>query len=351
VAIRGLGLSSFDVLRCLTVAQGGRFEGGAYHASGREPARIVPFSLDGRPPFPKPATLALDAQFDPTEAETEAFVAAIDAAVAAPPDAAQRRITAALMPPVHRIVAAAGSAGSAEDVLSWIEAEWAAPGSPEDHLSPLEALDRGLALAAGTAPPTIGYAVGQLWRKWQNQLRRGYNPADVAPETAQALDGFDEGLKRYSYGPPIAAAEELKALIDAGRVTLGLAADPEVGLTDSGWSLAAGGARAEASVMIDAVLPAPDITAVTGPLIAGLAGAGHLAPLAQGMGARTGADAVLIDAQGAPLPGLALLGRLALGRVIAVDSLHDCFGDSALRWARGVVERAGNGRSGLKTAR
>lgn len=47
VAIRGMGLSAFDVLRALTVAQGGAFFDGQYLPSGREPARILPFSLDG----------------------------------------------------------------------------------------------------------------------------------------------------------------------------------------------------------------------------------------------------------------------------------------------------------------
>lgn len=52
VAIRGLGLSTYDVLRGLTLAQGGRFDAAGYHASGREPCRILPFSLNGQPPSP-----------------------------------------------------------------------------------------------------------------------------------------------------------------------------------------------------------------------------------------------------------------------------------------------------------
>jgi len=49
VAIRGLGLSTHDVLRLLTVGRGGRFHGGKYIKSGREPQKILPFSRDGLP--------------------------------------------------------------------------------------------------------------------------------------------------------------------------------------------------------------------------------------------------------------------------------------------------------------
>ncbi|MDH4541282.1 hypothetical protein CUR85_14825 [Sulfitobacter faviae] len=52
VAVRGLGLSTYDVLRGLTMGQGGRFDAAGYHASGREPCRILPFSLNGQPPSP-----------------------------------------------------------------------------------------------------------------------------------------------------------------------------------------------------------------------------------------------------------------------------------------------------------
>jgi len=44
--------------------------------------------------------------------------------------------------------------------------------------------------------------------------------------------------------------------------------------------------------------------------------------------------------------GLCLLGRLALGSVVAADSLHDCFGEASHRWAEGVVDRLGLLRAG-----
>ena len=93
--------------------------------------------------------------------------------------------------------------------------------------------------------------------------------------------------------------------------------------------------------MIDAVLPSPGLTSVTAPLIAGLVRDGDLCTLADGLAARTTEDGSAIGTDGEVVPGLCLLGRLALGSVVAADSLHDCFGASGDRWAEGVVARRG----------
>lgn len=339
VAIRGLALSAFDVLRVLTLAQGGRFEDGVYIASGREPQRILPFSLNGQPPFPKPETGALDARFEPTAVETARFETAVAEAAVADPDTARRAIAAALQGPITRIMAAHGDGSGPAAVEAWLATEWQSPGLQEPE-APLEALALGIALAEGRVPVTIGYAVGQLWRKWQNQIRAGYNAAPVKPGTARALLGFDEGLKRYSYGPPVTSSRELAALVAAGLVDLDLVCDPEVVEVDAGWRMRSGAASAVASVMIDGVMPPPDPGSVTGPLVSGLMADGLLRPLGEGLAAETAADGSLIGPEGAA-EGLCLLGRLALGSVIAADSLHDCFGAASRRWAAGVISRAG----------
>ncbi|CAN0573193.1 unnamed protein product, partial [Ectocarpus sp. 12 AP-2014] len=338
VAIRGLALSAFDVLRLLTTARGGRFEDGRYIPSGCEPARIVPFSLDGRPPSPKPATEAIDTRFEPTEAESAAFAAAIADAATTGPEAAQDLLTKALVPPVTRILRDTG--GAADAVSDWLATEWTAPGTQESD-APIDALHAGIAMAEGTRPPSVGYTVGQVWRKWQDALRIGFNPARTPPDTAGALVGFDEGLKRYSYGPPVSSSQELAALIDAGIVDLNLATDPDIDLIATGWAMKTQAGTAEATVMIDGVMPSPDLGAIRAPLIAGLLSEGRLAPRADKLAANTAGDGTLIGGDGGLSDGLCLLGRLALGSVIAADSLHDCFGEASKRWACGVIERIG----------
>jgi uncharacterized NAD(P)/FAD-binding protein YdhS len=346
VAIRGLALSMIDAMRALTEGLGGRFERDAqglrYRPSGREPARLLPFSLDGIPPAPKPATAALDAEYDVGPAEEARFEAALASALRLGPDAALEAVCAALAPVAGAVLGRFGVAEAEAAVERWLAVE---RDDPEKHagrdLPPAEILAATRAMAQGRRAPSPGYAVGQVWRKLQNPLRRAFNPAAVAPETAAALIGFDEGLKRYSYGPPVSAAEEMLALIAAGLLDLRAVDDPDVELVDGGWRLSAEEGEAAATVMLDAVLAPPDLARVAAPLVAGLREAGLLVPVAEKLGARVAADGRVLDARGAPVPGLALLGRLALGSVIATDSVHDCFGAAVGRWADGVWRRAG----------
>lgn len=340
VAIRGLGLSTLDVLRLLTCGMGGRFDNGRYHRSGREPARIVPFSLDGQPPLPKPADAALDATFDPTPEETSALESALVTALAAEPETALLRICEAFVVPSMRILDTTGSSASLVDVQEWLATERDTPGAQET-LPPAEALRTGIDMAGGRVPPSPGFVIGQLWRKWQNALRRGFNPARISPDTATALIGFDEGLKRYSYGPPIRSARELLMLIEAGMVDLRAADDPDIQLTRNGWQLVEDDASVTASAMVDAVMPPPALERSDDPVITKLMDEGRICAVADGLGAQTGADGQLLDHNGDVQHGLALLGRLALGSVIAVDSIHDCVGAATRRWADGVITRFG----------
>ncbi|MBK4215332.1 FAD/NAD(P)-binding protein [Paracoccus caeni] len=329
VAIRGLGLSTLDVMRLMTIGLGGRFKDGRYHPSGREPSRIIPFSPDGQPPIPKPANAALDALFEPTEAETAAFRDALQTAIRGGSDDATNRLCAAFVTPATRILRQTG--GDVDALHDWLETEKTDPGT-QDSRDTASALRSGLAEANGTAPPSPGYVTGQLMRKWQNELRKGFNPARIAPETAKAIIGFDEGLKRYSYGPPVESAAELLTLIEAGLVQPRIAGEDDVTTTPDGWQLDRDDPDSATGIMVDAVLPSPDLAKVSDPLLAGLLKKGHIKPFADGLGART-------DADGRVAPGLSLLGRMAIGSVIAVDSLHDCFGATADRWAKAVLAR------------
>ncbi|MFN3211267.1 MAG: hypothetical protein ACE369_20200, partial [Roseovarius sp.] len=114
----------------------------------------------------------------------------------------------------------------------------------------------------------------------------------------------------------------------------------EIALADTGWTLTGDGGSITAGVMIDGVLPSPDLSAMRDSLIRGLLDDGRLRAIAEGLAADISADGQLVGQEGQVVPGLSFLGRLALGSVIAADSLHDCFGQASVRWARAV-----NGRS------
>lgn len=337
VAIRGFALSSFDVIRVLTIGLGGRFSDGRYVASGREPARIVPFSLDGKPPYPKPETRELDLQYEPTRGETDVFRKAVFEASNGALEATQSRLTEALSTPVSRILSIFGADESHSTVYDWLLSEWSDPGCQEKG-SGLDVLKNGIAMAEGASLPSIGYAVGQVWRKWQDPLRQAYNPARTPSATAAAIVGFDEGLKRYSYGPPANSCRELISLINDDIVSVDWARDPDITPINTGWQLDVEGRSVTTKVLIDAVLPSPDPRKVETALISGLIADGYLTTM-DDLGARTAPDGRLIGDDDKPVQGLSLLGRLALGSVIAADSLHDCFSASSARWAEGVLSR------------
>ncbi|WP_209427367.1 FAD/NAD(P)-binding domain-containing protein [Pararhodobacter sp. SW119] len=337
VAIRGLGLSTFDALRAMTIAQGGRFEADGYHPSGKEPSLIAPFSLDGRPPAPKPARGALDDHYAPRADERAQFLDALSALGA---DASDD------LTPVATLVATiaaramhqAGAPPGGADARSWLLAEIREAGRQERR-APLDFLEQNAEMAAGHCPPDAGYAVGQVWRWLQPDLRKGFQNLPQPGNARAALIKLDTGLKRYSYGPPLAAATELRALVAAGLVTLRATADPDIRLIPEGWTLdPAGKTKLDAAAMIDAVLPSPDLSAVTEPLIAGLVAQGVLCKSDDADGAVTDRSARAISAAAKPVEGLSILGRLSIGSNIAVDSIHDCFGTVTAAWADRVLQ-------------
>ena len=338
VAIRGLGLSTFDVLRMLTKSLGGKFVDGRYQASGREPRKMFPFSLNGKPPVAKPATEFLDGQYDLSQPEIVRVEAALKASENCQPDEALVRICEAITPPVMRILAEQNATGVEAEVRSWFEIERKDPGSQEE-LGPIDGLKVDIEVSYGNKPPSIGYVAGQVWRKVQNELRSALNNSGHSVDTATAIIKFDEGFKRYSYGPPVSAAEELLVLIEEGLVCLCIVDDPDVSLRDEGWILSEGEDDLTANVMIDAVLPNPCLENIEDQLIVSCMEAGHMQIKADDFGAHTSAGGQLVDASGKNVKGLCMLGRLTLGSVIAADSLTDCFGPSASRWASGVIER------------
>ncbi|MFT6022967.1 MAG: putative NAD(P)/FAD-binding protein YdhS [Ascidiaceihabitans sp.] len=338
VAVRGLGLSTLDVVRMLTMGLGGEFKDGVYIRSGNEPHKILPFSLDGTPPASKPATGKLDDRFSPNGQETQDFEAALSATLSQDPADALDTICEALIKPTARILRECDASKTENDVRIWLDAECKNPGT-QDARDAVSALGGDIEMAHGRQAPSVGYVVGQLWRKWQNEIRSGVNSVQHRPETAAAIVGFDEGLKRFSYGPPVSASEDLLALINAGVVSLCAVDGPAVILQPDGWCLLEGEEAFSASIMVDAVLPNPDLLRVTDLLIATSVSNGNMHPIADGLGAHVLPNGQMMGSDGNPQQGFCMLGRLSLGSVIAADSLHDCFGSSTTRWAEGVVER------------
>lgn len=343
VAVRGLGLSTLDVIGLLTLGQGGAFDqtGDAlsYRRSGREPLAMLPFSRDGMPPAPKPATAQIDALYDLDHRAQILFVGSLANIVAKDVDAPLDALCAVLLDIATPIGERLGLERAMLD--HWLAVERNPKGHHPGDDRPVRAvLADQLAMAENRLPPSPGYLIGQVWRKLGTPLRKAFNPVGASPATAGAMVGFDEGLKRFSYGPPPRAVREMLALIDAGLLDLRAVEDPDIARADTGWRLSSDAGDATAGVMIDAVLPPADLARADAPLVARLRENGLLVAAGAGMGATVLADGTPIDQGGKPVEGLAVLGRMATGSVIAADSLHDCFGAAVERWAHAVAERA-----------
>ena len=319
VALRGLGLAALDVVALLTLGQGGEMAGERYLRSGREPARILPFSLDGVPPLPKPARM-LQPRFALRDTETAQLHAAIARALTLDPDAAVDDIAQALEAPARRISGAAPT--------DWLRIERDSPGAQDAGRPPRDLLHEGIEMAAGCRPAGVGYCIGQIWRSLQPALRRSFLTADSRPDTRAAVLAFDRGLKRLTYGPPLGSARLLLALVQDGLVQLTLADDPAIRLTAQGWAL---DRDTQATVMIDAVLPPPRLDRIDDPLITALLREGGLreAPATGGID---------VDATGCAAPGLTVLGRMTEGRSIAADSLLDCYGTMTRAWGERLAQ-------------
>lgn len=354
-ALRGFGLAMLDAVRALTEGAGGAFAGDGwsdYRPSGREP-RLVPFSRDGMPPAPKPLDAEIDARFELDPADRAACAQALRAACV---DADTGPLFDALAVAAGRFGARPGSRfGSRSGVRAEGRAEgrsglgvaacraWLSREFEGEAPQPREAVPTGrliedyLAMAEGRRAPSAGYALGQAMRRLQPELRAA---RPQTPAAARAILKLDEALKRYSFGPPVEAMRRLLTLTRAGIVTLRQVDDPAVAPCAAGWRLDEGDGDADvAATMIDTVLPGPDPARMSAPLIAQLLAAGLVRPWAEGLGLDVDPAGAAIGADGRPTPGLAVLGRLATGRRIGTDSLHDCFGPTAVAWAMGVSGR------------
>lgn len=324
VAIRGLALTTLDVLALLTLGQGGKMQGEDYIPSGKEPARILPFSLDGLPPAPKPIA-SEEPRYTLDDNEAIALEVALTEALGLDADAAIKRLSTALIAPAARI--------TGQDPREWLMQERLQPGTQRGD-DPLDALKTGIAMSLGEMRPDPGYAIGQIWRKWQNPLRDIFRKTASPAATRLAIVGFDNTLKRYSYGPPLKNARLLLALIRANLVQMTIANEPDIQLTDDGWQF---DNKVIAQGVIDAVLPSPQLQHITDPLISALREAGQLTALAQGSGVHISPDGAVLSEHGTKVRGLSLLGRLGEGSTIAADSIHDCFGSRTRAWAASVT--------------
>ncbi|WP_158594592.1 FAD/NAD(P)-binding protein [Ulvibacterium marinum] len=356
IAIRGFGLAMIDVVRALTIDLDGKFEitddkkrTMKYHASGKEPRSIIPFSLDGLPMAPKPLNKEIDLLYIPSKDQLEDYGNAIFRRI----EKAEARSTDFLIDAIAPIIAdkfIAMDSMSIEHTLSRAEIEeivsqWLRNDTFSHELlipidmGALEAINRFIAMATGSGAVSLDYCIGHVWRHCQPTMYRILSFAPLPDDLICKIVALDERLKRYSYGPPVDSLQQLSELADCGILDLSLVNNPEIELAEVGWTFELEGKTDNADIMINSVLDSPQLLKVQSPIIKGILMNEAVAPIHDKLGARTEENGLMISKNSENVVPVAMMGRLAKGTLIGVDAIAECFGTRSVHWAKGVIDR------------
>ncbi|SFJ97775.1 FAD/NAD(P)-binding protein [Amycolatopsis sacchari] len=372
VAVRGLGLTFYDVVRSLTTGRGGRFERDAdrtlrYHASGREP-HIVAGSRSGLPFLARAQVHRPELAPNPVLL-TEERVAALRARATAERGSPKLDFAAEVEPLLWAEVEHAYYRCTLRlrDGHGAVEAFTEAFGATADDAGELDPRRKGKVLAAfglGDVPPlrpellarpfagrTFGSPV-EFRAELRRLLAEDVETSKLGPEGSPvkaalemmrtlrpALPGIvdfggllpksqEDFLTRFapanfllSAGPPVEHVEQLVSLVDAGLVEV---AGPRAQFSCGDGCFAVespdvAGSRREARVLLDARAPAPDLSRDRDPLLRQLLADGMISEYvnvdpATGERFATGGLAVtdspfhVLDARGEADPDLYALG-------------------------------------------
>lgn len=356
VGLRGFGLAMIDVMRALTTGVGGKFEVKdektqqmQYWKSGKEPAKIVPFSLDGLPMAPKPLNLKIDEWFFPTASEKEAFYYTVSSSCKAGTATDIHFLVDAITPIIARVFKSLGGKAYPCDLaaseLQKVIRSWLFDGGFEHALivptsrEPEEIIADFVGMANGTKPISLDFCIGHVWRHCQPTLYKAVSFSNLDDAIVAEVIQLDERLKRYSYGPPIASLQQLLALIKADVVTLNFVNDPEIQTMKSGWQLSKGKEAIIVDLMVNSVIDSPKLLEINSPIVRNLLQASLVKPVHGELGIETFENGcVSLPEELGEIP-LAVLGRLSKGTLVGVDAILECFGVRSDLWAEGVVAR------------
>jgi hypothetical protein len=341
VAVRGLGLTFYDVVRSLSVGRGGQFDrprSGAlrYRPSGREP-HVVAGSRGGLPFLARPRMTEPPETAPRPVVLTEERITALRARATVARGAPQLDFAGEVEPLIRAEVELAYRACAARLGTGWRSA--VLPGRLDSLARPFEgrrfstprAFRRRLLsiLRADVVESRKGTAESPL--KAGLEVLRQIRP--VLPAVVDFggllplshrdfLTRFEPLSYVLSAGPPDTHVEELVALIDAGIVQVvgpaaNFGADPRGGFFVESPPVA--GSRRRASVMVEARVPACDIATSASPLLLSMLASGLIsqhvnAEAGNGDRFATGGVAVtrspfhVIDAWGQPNPDVHAIG-------------------------------------------
>ena len=345
-----------DIMRALTEGRGGRFEVTdrdtltmKFIGDLKRPKRIIPYSLDGLPLVPKPINKLVDSRFKPSNEDLLYLRTYLRRHVNKGLDVENHDFLVKAMARISahqylKLRADVWCTASIDKIIkiaqNWLKDEnYSHPSiMPRDN-QPQATIKSFIGMATGTASVSLDYCIGQVWRHCQPTLYRIFSFTDLPGEVIDSVVQLNERLKRYSFGPPVASLQQLLALIDAGLISLKVVDDPKIDLTESGWKFFEDGDTVYADTMINTVLDPPELNSVSTPIVQNLLKDGMIQSVGKNLGVCVHPNGLVKTPKDRPQVPLAILGRLAKGSVLGVDTLKECFGPVIKQWARDAVYR------------
>lgn len=338
VALRGFALTSFDAMLLLTEGRGGRFESRglgqmSYTPSEQAPVELIPFSRTGLPMLAKPdprrvrsARILEDVW---TAGRREVAIADdLDGVRKAIVSASARALARSRDLPPHESPSAVRSVRARLERVS--------ESRPVDRAGARAMLRASIAVGVGVAAVDSDWALGEGWRQLYPALVEWIGQSGHSPEARERFAHLGRCMERVAFGPPIGTAARLIALEDAGVLNLGFLTDPALSSERGRLILEADGRRTSADMLVDAVSAAPGIDE-TSELLGPLLTAGIVRVLPGTHGLEVDRASRPIDRHGAPLQGLAVVGRATEGCVLGLDTLSRTLHDHLRVWAGEVV--------------
>ncbi|WP_124981041.1 FAD/NAD(P)-binding protein [Nonlabens xiamenensis] len=343
ISIKGLGLSMIDVVRMVIAHYDGDFEliKGSYHLKYKareEHPILIPFSLDGLPTVPKPFGHPMDVAYEMLTDRKQVLMEQLERLRDDEGTTVKqlvRAIAHEMIKIYSRLDLAHGNSRLDHELMVDLLTEWLMdPSTSHDlildtSLPITDYIETTCAMAMGTAPPSLDYVAGQIWRQLQPDLYMVFSHK-TAPSLMADFIKIDEQTKRYSYGPPVESMLQLLALHQAQILHLDVVNDPNIDLKKDGFKLSQNGSSHTANAMVDAIIPAPDVTEVKSPLIKNLLKDGFAQQVHEKLGFQVDQDATHL-VHGRRIEGLYSFGRLAKGSVYGVDAILECFNEKKLK--------------------
>ena len=337
VVVRGGALTFLDVALALTEGRGGRFvetgEAALAHRRGAaEPAVLLPTTRNG---------LLLDAKPDPRRPPAAPDPAVLDRArgrlrllgADAPVDEVIEQV-AATAAEVLQVVRTDGR--SAREHVDDTLRTGAEPDLPTGPGRAGAALARSVDVALGGSSPGPAWALGRTWAALYPQVTAAVRGSSADRSAWCRFRAAADVLERFAFGPPLVTARKLLGMIGSGAVDLS-AVDHGTRVDGAGVHGLPGGDPPD--LVIDAVLGAPGVVDVRDDLIEQLRAAGLVSRAPGRRGVRVDEAGTARDPHGAPVPGLALLGRPTEDHVVGHDTLNRHLHCEISRWALRVSAR------------